>query len=147
VRAVALRGRLAALLEAGREAEARAMAAETIAAQPWAGDMLRQLGRLLLRGGQPDLARLAFERLVRVQPGNVEARLGLVEALRDQGAIVAMRRAVAKAQADLAGHPGAALVLARIARVAEAGAGPVAATPPRQAPSGSIQPTLPSERR
>jgi hypothetical protein len=122
VQAAALRERLAVLLNAGRTEEVRAIAAETIDLQPPHGGVLRWIGQRLLRCGEPELAQRAFARVVGAMPQDARARLGLLEALHDQGDAAAMAQAGAAARAALADDPAARPVLARIARLMRSGA-------------------------
>lgn len=114
VRAVGLRDRLFALLQSGRHAEARAIADETLRLHAPMPVMLRHCARALLKAGMPDLARLGFERSARMFPHDLDARLGLLEALRDMGSGAAFDEAKASAMQAFADTPAAIKAIARI---------------------------------
>ncbi|MEO3473177.1 hypothetical protein AAFN86_15010 [Roseomonas sp. CAU 1739] len=114
-RARGKRDRLFTLLRAKRQEEARVMAAETLHLLTPMPAEQRSCARLLLDSGMPDLALLGYERAVRVSPRNLEARLGLLDALREQDAAAPFHEAKAQALRVLAEDAAAVAAIAQVA--------------------------------
>jgi tetratricopeptide (TPR) repeat protein len=121
---LAMLGRAFELQQAGRLAEAEAVYAQVLAANPDDPTTLVNAGAVALARGDFGLAITRFERVVRLAPGNAPARsnlgFALIRAGRDSEALAVLDRAVALNGNFAQAHNNRGIALVRLGRTAEA---------------------------
>jgi len=119
-----LLGRAFELQQAGRLAEAEALYAQVLAANPDDPTALVNAGAVALARGDFGLAIARFEHVVRLAPRNAPARsnlgFALIRAGRDSEALAVLDRAVALNGTFAQAHNNRGIALARLGRPAEA---------------------------